>query len=65
MQLWDLNEILQGSEDAAKGEDASSDSDSDGMDVEDNPSHSKKGMLARLCALILLCKLDHVSEQYY
>ncbi|KAA3464496.1 WD repeat-containing protein 55-like protein [Gossypium australe] len=65
LKLWDLNEILQGSENAAKGQDASSDSDSDGMDVDDNPSHSKKGLLARLCALILLCKLDHVTEQYY
>lgn len=43
LKLWDLNEILQGSENAAKGQDASSDSDSDGMDVDDNPSHSKKG----------------------
>lgn len=43
LKLWDLNDILQGSENTVKGQVAMSDSDSDEMDVDDNPSQSKKG----------------------
>ena len=53
MQLWDLNDILQGSENTVKGQVAMSDSDSDEMDVDDNPSQSKKGMLVLFSALDL------------
>ncbi|XVF61005.1 hypothetical protein PTKIN_Ptkin08bG0093400 [Pterospermum kingtungense] len=42
LKLWDLNDILQGSENTEKGQVAMSDSDSDEMDVDDNP-RSKKG----------------------
>ncbi|KAK8577894.1 hypothetical protein V6N13_076570 [Hibiscus sabdariffa] len=41
LKLWDLNDILQSSENTVKGQDASSDSDSDGMDVDDNPRSTK------------------------
>ncbi|OMO50518.1 hypothetical protein COLO4_38041 [Corchorus olitorius] len=43
LKLWDLDDILQGSANAVKGQSAMSDSDSDEMDVDDNPSQSKKG----------------------
>ena len=54
MQLWDLNDILQGSENTVKGQVAMSDSDSDEIDVDDNPSQSMKGMLALFLTLINL-----------
>lgn len=44
MQLWDLNDILQVSENSEKGKAAMSDSDGDEMDMDDNPSRSKKGV---------------------
>ncbi|OMO57129.1 hypothetical protein CCACVL1_25978 [Corchorus capsularis] len=43
LKLWDLDDILQGSANATKGQATMSDSDSDEMDVDDNPSQSKKG----------------------
>lgn len=52
MQLWDLDDILQSSENTVKGQVGTSDSDSDGMDVDDDPSQSKKGMLVLFLALI-------------
>ncbi|KAK6287319.1 hypothetical protein POUND7_013498 [Theobroma cacao] len=43
LKLWDLDDILQSSENTVKGQVGTSDSDSDGMDVDDDPSQSKKG----------------------
>ncbi|KAE8663637.1 Transducin family protein / WD-40 repeat family protein isoform 2 [Hibiscus syriacus] len=43
LKLWDLNDILQSSESTVKGQDASSDTDSDEVEVDDNPPRSKKG----------------------
>lgn len=42
LKLWDLNELLQDSEDGAKN-DSTEDSDNDGMDVDDNIPKSSKG----------------------
>ncbi|KAJ8550167.1 hypothetical protein K7X08_033874 [Anisodus acutangulus] len=43
LKLWDLNELLQDSEDGAKNDSAAEDSDTDGMDVDDNIPKSSKG----------------------
>ncbi|CAN4089098.1 unnamed protein product [Withania somnifera] len=43
LKLWDLNELLQDSEDGAKNDSTSEDSDNDGMDIDDNIPTSSKG----------------------
>ncbi|XP_022774720.1 WD repeat-containing protein 55 isoform X1 [Durio zibethinus] len=43
LKLWDLNDILQGAENTVNDKVAMSDSDSDDMEVDDNPSQSKTG----------------------
>lgn len=43
-QLWDLNELLQDSADGEKNDSAAEDSDTDGMDVDDNAPKSSKGI---------------------
>lgn len=47
MQLWDLEDILQGSGSTAKGSlaAADSDADSDDMDVDTSAPKSKRGIL--------------------
>lgn len=45
MQIWDLDDILQNPSNATKTQAAVEDSDSDGMDVDDNPPKSNKGIL--------------------
>ncbi|KAK4348026.1 hypothetical protein RND71_034365 [Anisodus tanguticus] len=43
LKLWDLNELLQDSEDDEKNNSTAEDSDTDGMDVDDNSPKSSKG----------------------
>ncbi|KAM3342653.1 WD repeat-containing protein 55 [Capsicum galapagoense] len=43
LKLWDLNELLQDSEDGAKNDSTAEDSDNDGMDVDDDIPKSSKG----------------------
>uniref|UniRef100_M0ZV94 Transducin family protein n=1 Tax=Solanum tuberosum TaxID=4113 RepID=M0ZV94_SOLTU len=43
LKLWDLNELVQDSEDGAKNDSSAEDSDNDGMDVDDNIPKSSKG----------------------
>ncbi|XP_050203830.1 WD repeat-containing protein 55 [Mercurialis annua] len=43
LKLWDLDDLLQPSEDAQKDQDVASDNDSDEMDVDSNPPKSKSG----------------------
>ncbi|KAJ8544742.1 hypothetical protein K7X08_017325 [Anisodus acutangulus] len=43
LKLWDLNELLQDSEDDEKNNSTAEDSDTDGMDVDDNIPKSSKG----------------------
>lgn len=43
LKLWDLNELLQDSADGEKNDSAAEDSDTDGMDVDDNAPKSSKG----------------------
>ncbi|XP_060192309.1 WD repeat-containing protein 55-like isoform X2 [Lycium barbarum] len=43
LKFWDLNELLQDSEDGAKNDPTAEDSDTDGMDVDDNIPKSSKG----------------------
>ncbi|XP_015063541.1 WD repeat-containing protein 55 [Solanum pennellii] len=43
LKLWDLNELVQESEDGVKNDSSAEDSDNDGMDVDDNIPKSSKG----------------------
>lgn len=43
LKLWDMDEILQGSENSLKGQATAADSDSDEMDVDANSPKSRKG----------------------
>ncbi|KAK6796538.1 hypothetical protein RDI58_004239 [Solanum bulbocastanum] len=43
LKLWDLNELVQDSEDGAKNDSSAEDSDNVGMDVDDNIPTSSKG----------------------
>lgn len=43
LKLWDLNELVQDSEDGAKNDSSAEDSDNDGMDVDDNIPKSSIG----------------------